>query len=221
MEYIIIFLEGIITFISPCMLPMLPIYLTYFAGKDVQKKNTLHTLLNVLSFILGFTIVFTMLAVFSSSLGMLLKNNMSIVNILLGIVVIFLGLNYMDAIKLNIMNKNIKFNNSTFNILSSFVFGIIFSITWTPCVGAFLGTALSMITINGSILKGIVLMLVYCLGLGIPFILSAFLIDKLKMVFDNIKKHYNIINKICGIFLCIIGILMVTGLIEKYFIYLS
>lgn len=219
MEYIIILLEGIITFISPCMLPMLPIYLSYFAGQKTDEKNTLKTIINVVSFVLGFTVIFVMLGIFSATLGMFLKNNMKIVNIILGIIVILFGINFMGIINIPIINKSKGIAARKFNVtaISSFLFGVMFSITWTPCVGVFLGTALSIIVVSGNVLKGVTLILAYCLGLGIPFIISAFLIDKLKNTFSIIKKNYKIINTICGIFLCIIGILMITGLINKYF----
>lgn len=219
MEYIIILLEGVITFISPCMLPMLPIYLSYFAGQETDKNNTLKTIINTVAFVIGFTIVFTLLGVFSASLGIFLKANMNIVNIVLGIIVILFGISFMGVINIPVINKNrgISTRTTKATVISSFVFGVIFSITWTPCVGAFLGTALSIITVSSNVLKGITLILAYCLGLGIPFVISALLIDRLKNTFDGIKKHYKSINVVCGIFLCIIGVLMLTGLIDKYF----
>ena len=219
MEYIIILLEGIITFISPCMLPMLPIYLSYFAGQENEGKNTIKMLINVIAFVLGFTLIFTILGVFSATLGVFLKSNMKIINIVLGIIVILFGINFMGVINIPLLNKSkgIKIQKTKTTVISSFLFGVIFSITWTPCVGAFLGTALSIITVSSNILKGTTLILVYCLGLGIPFVISALLIDKLKNTFNSIKKHYKVINKTCGVFLCIIGILMITGLINKYF----
>jgi len=223
MEYIIILLEGIITFISPCMLPMLPIYLSYFAGQESTGKSMVKTLLNVFCFILGFTIVYTILGVFSASMGMLLKKYIDMLNIILGIIVILFGLNYIGILNIGIINKGkgIKLKKEPVKYLSSFVFGVIFSITWTPCVGVFLGTALSIITVSGDIIKGATLILTYCLGLGIPFVLSAILIDKLKNTFGIIKENYKIINIICGSFLCIIGILMITGLINRYFTIIS
>lgn len=222
MEFIIIFLEGIITFISPCMLPMLPIYLSYFAGQRPEEKSTKRMLINVLGFILGFTVVFTILAIFSATLGILLKTYIHIINIILGIIIIIFGLQFMGVLNLSMLNKSkgMRFISNNMGFLKALLFGIIFSITWTPCVGAFLGTALSIIVVNGNILKGIILILIYCLGLGIPFIISAILIDKLKNTFVFIKKHYKAINILCGTFLCIIGICMITGLIDKYFTFM-
>ncbi len=219
MEYAVILLEGIITFLSPCMLPMLPIYISYFAGQENDNTNKLKTLKNALGFVIGFTIIFTLLAILSASLGSFLKSNMYIVNVILGILVIVFGINLIGIIKLPFVNntKGIKLKSKNATFISSIIFGVIFSITWTPCVGAFLGTALSIILVNGHILKGTILILIYCIGLGIPFIISAILIDKLKNTFNVIKKHYKTINIMCGIFLCIIGVLMITGLIDKYF----
>ena len=127
MEYIIILLEGIITFISPCMLPMLPIYISYFAGQEVDEKNTLKKLANVIGFVLGFTIIFTVLGVFSASLGILLKNNMKIVNIVLGIIVFMFGLSFMGVININKIykGKGVRVKNENMRFLSSVLFGII------------------------------------------------------------------------------------------------
>lgn len=222
MEYVIILLEGIITFISPCMLPMLPIYITYFAGQEGKNQKS-KTFFNVISFVIGFTIIFMLLGAFSATLGGFLKSNLKIINILLGVVIVLFGINFMEIINIPLLNKSkgIKSQNKKATMLSSFIFGIVFSVTWTPCVGAFLASALSIIVINGNMLKGILLILTYCLGLGIPFIVSALLIDKLKTTFSAIKKNYKLINIICGSFLCVIGILMATGLINKYFTLIS
>ena len=99
---------------------------------------------------------------------------------------------------------------------SAFLFGVFLSVGWTPCVGAFLGSALALASSEGDMLKGIIMLLLYSLGLGVPFLLSAVLIDKLKGAFTFIKKNYKIINTVCGIFLVIIGILMMTGLMNRF-----
>ena len=104
---------------------------------------------------------------------------------------------------------------------SAFLFGIVFSVGWTPCVGAFLGSALMLASQQGHVLEGMAMLLVYSLGLGIPFLISSLIVDKLKSAFDWIKMHYNIINKICGIFLVVIGILMATGLMGRFLALLS
>ncbi len=212
MVYLITFLEGLISFISPCMLPMIPIYITYFTG-DANKKN--NTVINSIAFVIGFTVVFCILGIFAGTIGGLLKNYKTIVNIVCGIIVILCGLNYLEFININLFKGKKKQNKQIVGIFSAFLFGIIFAINLTPCVGAFLGSALMMASVSGTILKGITLLFVYSLGLGIPIIASAVLIKKLNSVFEFIKNHYKIINNICGIFLIIIGITIALGVMNN------
>ena len=220
MQYLISFLEGIITFISPCLLPMLPIYISYFAGGNT--KNTKKTLSCAFGFVLGFTIVFIALGALAGTLGSLLKEYQTIVNIISGGIVILFGLNYLGILNLNLFRQNRhNFNTDHLNFFSSVLFGFIFSIGWTPCVGAFLGSALMLASQQGKVLTGILMLLSYSLGLGIPFILSAVLIQKLKTAFDFIKRNYHIINKISGILLLLVGIMMATGTLGKLLTILS
>ena len=212
MIYLITFLEGLISFISPCMLPMIPIYLTYFAG-DVNKKN--NTLLNAIAFVMGFTVIFCMLGIFAGSIGVILHDYQNVVNIICGLIVILFGLSYLDVIKIN-MFKGVNANGKKITgVFSAFIFGIIFSINLTPCVGVFLGSALMMASVSGTMLKGVTLLLAYSLGLGVPIILSVLIIQKLNTAFEYIKKHYKVINNVCGVFLIIIGILMMFGIMNN------
>lgn len=220
MQYFISFLEGIITFISPCLLPMLPIYISYFAGgREISTKKTV---LNALGFVLGFTIVFTALGALAGTLGSFLIKYQTIVNIVCGAVVVFFGLNFLGVLKLNLfhgINGDVETDNMGF--FSAMLFGMIFSVGWTPCVGAFLGSALMLASTQGHIFKGVLMLLCYSLGLGIPFLISAVLIDKLKGAFLFIKKNYQIINIICGVFLVIVGFSMATGLLGRLLALLS
>lgn len=214
MQYIISFLEGIITFISPCLLPMIPIYLTYFAGSG--ERTTKKTVTGALGFVSGFTLVFVIMGALAGSIGSLFTRHQNIVNIVCGLIVIFFGLNFMGVFKLNLF-KGMKqsVNTDNMNFFSAMLFGIVFSLGWTPCVGAFLGSALMMASREGQALQGILMLLCYSLGLGIPFILSAVLIDSLKGAFTFIKKHYKIINFVSGCLLIIVGILMATGTLGR------
>ncbi len=213
MQYILLFLEGMITFISPCLLPMLPIYVSYFAGDG--EGNTRRVIKNALGFIIGFTAVFVTLGALAGTVGQLLKDYATIVNIVTGIIVIFFGLNFLGIFKLNIF-KGSKFSGTKrLGFFSSLLFGIVFSIGWTPCVGAFLGSALMIAANQGHIVEGMLMLLVYSLGLGIPFFISAILIDKLKGAFSFIKRHYNVINIVSGVLLVAVGLLMATGLFGK------
>ena len=215
MQYFIAFLEGIITFISPCLLPMLPVYISYFAGGT--ERNTKKTLKNAFGFVLGFTTVFVIMGALAGTVGSFLSRYQVAVNIITGLIVIFFGLNFLGVFKLSIF-KGISSNAKTYNLgfFSSFVFGVVFSVGWTPCVGAFLGSALMMASQQGKVLQGILMLLTYSLGLGIPFIASAVLIDKLKTTFDFIKKNYKVINIICGCILILVGVLMMSGLLTKF-----
>lgn len=220
MQYIISFLEGIITFISPCLLPMIPIYISYFAGGG--ERSTKKTVSCAIGFILGFTILFVSMGALAGTIGGLLSRYQMIVNIITGIIVILFGLNYLGIFKMVLFRgSKLSVDTSNLSFFSALLFGIIFSIGWTPCVGAFLGSALMLASQQGHVLEGMMMLLVYSLGLGIPFLISSILVDKLKSTFDWIKRHYNIINKVCGIFLVIIGILMATGLLGKYLALLS
>ena len=215
MQYFILFLEGIITFISPCLLPMLPIYVSYFAGGE-EERRTSQTLLNALGFVLGFTTVFVLLGALAGTLGSFLVKYQTVVNIITGLIVVFFGLNFLGVFKLNIFKGGHgALKNKKMGFFSAILFGIVFSIGWTPCVGAFLGSALAMASQQGHVLKGVLMLLCYSIGLGIPFVVSAVLIDKLRSAFNFIKKHYNVINIVSGSLLVIIGVLMMTGLFEK------
>ncbi len=218
MEYIMSFLEGIITFISPCLLPMLPLYLSYLAGQKEEENTNLKLIKNAIGFIIGFTLIFVMLGVFASSFGVFVKQYNRIINIVFGIIVILFGLNFMGIIKIPLINhtKKLNINIKTTGFLSSILFGIVFAIGWTPCIGTFLGSALMFAAAQAHVLKGIIMLLCFSFGLGIPFLISAILLDKLRSTIDFIKKHYTIINKISGAFLVLIGLLMITGLMEYF-----
>ncbi len=219
MQYFIAFLEGIITFISPCLLPMLPIYISYFAGGGADAKKTVK---NAVGFVSGFTVVFVALGALAGTLGSLLKEYQTVVNIITGLIVVLFGLNFLGVFQISIF-KGINGNkiSEKMGFFSSMLFGIVFSVGWTPCVGAFLGSALMLASQEGKVLNGVIMLLVYSLGLGIPFVVSAFLIDKLKDTFDFIKKNYRIINKVCGAFLVIVGVLMMTGTMGRLIALLS
>lgn len=212
MEYILSFLEGIITFISPCILPMFPIYLSYFAGnKEMEGRK--QTLAHAIGFSFGFTLVFVSMGAFAGTLGGFLKEYTSLVNIISGAIMIAFGLHFIGILKIPILDQNrrLSFQPKNLGVFSSVMFGIVFSIGWTPCVGVFLGSALMLAASAGGSVKGILLLLCYSLGLAIPFILSALLIDRLKSTFDFIKRNYRIITLISGIFLILIGIMMIFG----------
>lgn len=210
MQYFIAFLEGIITFVSPCLLPMLPIYLSYFANGENNRKRTLY---NAAAFVAGFTVVFLILGAFAGTVGAALKRHERLVNLVTGGIVVVLGLNFCGILKIGFLNRTKKLDVAVKveNLISAFLFGMVFSIGWTPCVGAFLGSALMLASNQGTMAEGVLMLLVYSLGLGIPFMLSAILLDRLKEAFTFIKRNYVWINRIAGLFLIVVGISMMTG----------
>ena len=229
MQYFISFLEGIITFISPCLLPMLPVYVSYFAGgmqSDAEtdpSKSTRRTLMNALGFILGFTLVFVAMGALAGGLGGLLLRYQTAVNLVTGAIVVFFGLNYLEVLRVNLFRgiQGSRMAGRQLGFFSALTFGAVFSVGWTPCVGAFLGSALMLASQQGQMLTGILMLLAYSMGLGIPFLISALLIDQLKSTFNLVKQHYGIINKVCGGFLVLMGVLMMTGLMGRFLSLLS
>ena len=214
MQYVISFLEGIITFISPCLLPMLPIYVSYFAGGG--ERSTRKTLSCALGFVLGFTILFVSMGALAGTLGSFLRQYQTAVNIVCGLIIIFFGLSYLGVFRLNLFRGGqTAVRTGDMGFFSALLFGVVFSVGWTPCVGTFLGSALMLASQQGSLLIGMGMLLCYSLGLGIPFLMSAVLIDRLKAAFDFIKRHYAVINAVCGALLIVIGILMATGLLGR------
>lgn len=209
MEFLFTFLEGIASFISPCVLPMLPIYISYFAGKEDSKTS--RALLNSIGFVIGNTIIFILFAIIASYAGALALGIQKYIKILFGVVIIILGLNYIGILKIKFLNKEIRIKKKIddFTFFKTILFGMMFSISWTPCIGSFLGSALLLIANKQNILQGILLMLVYSIGFGIPFIISAVLIEKLKNFYNLIKKNYKTIKTISGIILIVMGVYVI------------
>ena len=214
MQYIIAFLEGIITFISPCLLPMLPIYLSYFAGGG--ERSAKKTLTAACGFVLGFTLLFVAMGALAGTLGGLLSRYRTAVNIITGLIVIAFGLNFLGVFKWNLFHGGRAMKKGELGFFSAILFGIVFSVGWTPCVGAFLGSALVMASQQGKTLVGVFMLLCYSLGLGIPFLFSAVLIDKLKSTFDFIKRNYKTVNRLSGGLLILVGIFMATGQLGRW-----
>ncbi|MGL5152325.1 MAG: cytochrome c biogenesis CcdA family protein [Clostridium sp.] len=220
MDYLLLFLEGIITFISPCILPMIPIYISYFLGGEEGGGKWKLALRNSLLFVIGFTFIFTLLGAASSSLGVLFNKYIGEINIVSGALMVVFGLNYLGLIKISFLERTYKLKQTQSNG-GSLLFGVIFGIGWTPCVGPFLGSAMMVAANSGEVLKGILMLLTYSIGLGIPLIMSALLIDSLKGAFDFIKRNYGIINKISGVLLIIIGVMMMTGYLNLLLSFLT
>ena len=200
------FLEGVISFVSPCMLPLLPVYVTYFAAGEAGRGTVLA---RAFAFMLGFTTVFVALGVFAGSLGSALAAHRTAVNTVCGVLVVVFGLGYLGLFRLPFTGMKSGFTPTSF--ASAFLFGLIYSVSLTPCVGAFLGAALMVAASEGGAAKGAVLLLAYSLGLGVPFVVSAVLLGRFRAAFGFIKSRYNIINPICGALLLLFGFWMIAA----------
>ena len=214
MQYLVSFLEGIITFVSPCLLPMLPIYISYFAGGGERGRKG--ALISALGFVTGFTIMFVAMGALAGTFGSFLRGRQGIVNVVLGLIVIFFGLNYLGVFKFRLFGGGPRaLETKKMGFLPAMLFGIFFSVGWTPCVGVFLGSALALASQQGHATEGMLMLLLYSLGLGLPYIISAVLIDSLKGTFDFIKRNYRVVNIISGCMLVCVGVLMATGYLSK------
>ena len=270
MEYLLTFLEGMASFISPCMLPMIPLYLSYFAGEDeadeqepqtpsavdktespaetklqtatdetetsgnekksegtknpvvsertdANKKasNKKHLVaVRSLFFVIGFTLMFVVFGGLVGLIGGYINKHKTIINIVAGAIVIIFGLSYIGLFRLPFF-KGLKKSYKVDGAWSAFLFGIVFAVGVGPCTGAFLGSALALALTSGTVVKGGVLLLLYSLGIGIPFIVTAVLMDKIKSLFGFIKRHFNVIKIVSGSLLVLMGILMAVGVMDK------
>jgi len=217
MQYALTFLEGFLTFVSPCLLHMLPVYIVYFAGGKAERQAG-KTAKRAVGFFIGFSLVFVLLGAFAGLLGSFLSRHATIVNIVAGLLVILFGLNYLGVLNIGFLS-HARVGGSASRAITGFfsavVFGVVFAVMWTPCAGAFLGAALMKAAHQATIAEGSLLLLFYSLGLGLPFFISALLIDKLKRTFDWINRHRKVINTVSGLFLVVTGILMATGIFGR------
>lgn len=224
MGYILLFLEGIITFISPCLLPLLPVYISFFAGTDTCSKKKSRTLINATGFVLGFTVIFVTLGAFAGIIGQFLLTYGTILNIITGLIVVLFGLKYLGILpkmnashgKMHTQLQRIGTPGKPLSFPTVFVFGAVLSISWIPCTGVFLGAALLRASQQGAMAEGMFMLFVFSMGLGLPFIACALLIDKLKGAFDFIKRHYRVVNIMSGCLLVLVGVLMMTGIFGRF-----
>jgi cytochrome c-type biogenesis protein len=218
MAYITAFLEGLLSFISPCVLPMIPLYIGYLAGGTVSKdgnivKENNNLIKNSISFVLGFTVLFIALGASASFLGTYLNEHLDIINRVGGVIVIIFSLSFLGVKFLPFLENTYKLKTKTtgLGIFSSFLFGIVFAVGWSPCTGPFLGSALMLAANSDTLNQGIFTLFSYSMGLGVPFLISAILLKQLEGAFNFIKKHYKVVTLVSGLLLLAMGILMTLG----------
>lgn len=223
--YFLTFTEGILTFISPCILPMLPIYFLYLAGESDKEIKPLtiakgRLLVNSIGFVIGFTVIFTVLGATATSLGYFLSNHRNLLEKISGLVMILFGLNFIGILKINFLNveKRINFQFKSLKFISSILFGMVFAFGWSPCLSSFLGSALAIASNSKTVIQGILLLFFFSIGLGIPFIITSIIFEKVKGAFKKIQEHSKTISIVSGALLIVAGILVFTGSL-KYFNY--
>jgi len=222
-EIIIAFGAGLISFLSPCVLPLIPGYISYISGSSlselINKKNI--NLFPIILFTVGFSIVFIIFGAASTFLGQVLLKNSYELRIVAGLVIIILSLQIIGLINIKFLNyeKRIQTNISA-GILSPILIGMAFAFGWTPCIGPILGSILVLASTEESLSKGILLLFFYSIGLALPFILSGYLIQRFLIFSKNFKKNINKVSKIGGIILLITGILIITNQLQALGYYL-
>ena len=216
-EYLIAFGAGLISFLSPCVLPLIPGYISYISGQSLQEilnKKEINFFPLIL-FCFGFSTVFVILGASASFLGQTLLQNSEILRIAAGIIIIIFSLQLIGIINIPYLNFEKRFDaKESRNILFPYVIGVAFGFGWTPCIGPILGSILALASIEETLSRAVILLISYSLGLAIPFVLSGYLIQRFLLFSKNFKKNINLISKIGGITLLVTGILILTNQLQ-------
>ena len=222
-EFLIAFGAGLISFLSPCVLPLIPGYVSFISGQSLQEilKSKKIDILPLVLFCFGFSTVFIILGASASFLGQTLLQNSETLRVIAGIVIIIFSLQLIGLINISYLNfeKRIEAKKSQ-NILFPYVIGLAFGFGWTPCIGPILGSILALASIEETLSKAIILLTCYSIGLAVPFVLSGYLIQRFLVFSKNFKKNINLISKIGGIILLFTGILILTNQLQAIGFYI-
>ena len=216
-ELLIAFSAGLISFLSPCVLPLIPGYISFISGQSLNEllENRKINLLPLILFSLGFSFVFIIFGATASILGKFLLQNSQQLRIVAGIIIIIFSLQLLGIFNINFLNLEKKiYTKKSSNIWFSFIVGMAFGFGWTPCIGPILGSILALASTEETILRAIILLSFYSLGLAIPFILSGYLIQRFLVFSKNFKKNIKLVSKIGGITLLITGVLILTNKLQ-------
>ena len=216
-ELLIAFGAGLISFLSPCVLPLIPGYISFISGASLNElvENKKINLIPLILFTLGFSTVFIIFGAAASYLGQVLLKNSEILRTIAGLVIIIFSLQLIGIINISFLNFEKKiYTKKTNNIWFSFIVGMAFGFGWTPCIGPILGSILALASTEETIFKAIVLLSFYSLGLAIPFIISGYLMQRFLMFSKNFRKNINLVSKIGGVILLITGILILTNQLQ-------
>jgi cytochrome c-type biogenesis protein len=216
-ELFIAFGAGLISFLSPCVLPLIPGYISFISGASLDEllKNKKINLIPLILFTLGFSTVFIIFGAAASYLGQVFLKNSEILRIFAGLIIIIFSLQLIGIINISFLNFEKKiYTKKNNNIWFSFIVGMAFGFGWTPCIGPILGSILALASTEETIFKAVVLLSFYSLGLAIPFILSGYLMQRFLMFSKNFKRNINLVSKIGGIILLITGVLILTNQLQ-------
>ena len=216
-ELFIAFGAGLISFLSPCVLPLIPGYISFISGASLNEllENKKINIFPLILFTLGFSFVFIMFGAAASYLGQVLLQNSQTLRLIAGLVIIIFSLQLIGIINISFLNFEKKiYTKKNNNVWFSFVIGMAFGFGWTPCIGPILGSILALASTEETIFKAVILLSFYSLGLAIPFILSGYLMQRFLMFSKNFKKNINIVSKSGGIILLITGILILTNQLQ-------
>ena len=222
-EYLIAFGAGLISFLSPCVLPLIPGYISYISGQSLQEilNQKKISFFPLILFCLGFSTVFVILGASASFLGKAFLQNSEILRLSAGIIIIIFSLQLIGVINISYLNFEKRFDaKESRNILFPYVIGLAFGFGWTPCIGPILGSILALASIEETLSRAILLLSFYSLGLAVPFVLSGYLIQRFLLFSKNFKKNINIISKVGGVILLITGILILTNQLQAIGFYI-
>ena len=222
-EFLVAFGAGLVSFLSPCVLPLIPGYISYISGQSLQ--NILETkkinLISLILFCLGFSSVFVILGASASFLGQALLQNSELLRIIAGIIIIIFSLQLIGLINIPYLNFEKRFDaKESRNFLFPYVIGLAFGFGWTPCIGPILGSILALASIEETLTRAVLLLIFYSLGLAIPFVLSGYLIQRFLLFSKNFKKNINLISKSGGFILLVTGILILTNQLQAIGFYI-
>ena len=223
LELLIAFGAGFISFLSPCVLPLIPGYLSFISGQTLEEilESKKIRLFPLFLFCFGFSTVFILLGASASFLGQLFLKNSEILRIMAGAIIIIFSLQLIGFINIPLLNLDKRFEaRKSSNILFPYIIGLAFGFGWTPCIGPILGSILALAAIEETLWKALLLLSLYSLGLAIPFIFAGYLTQKFLIISKNFRRNINIFSKIGGIILLITGILILTNQLQSIGFYL-
>ena len=222
-EFFVAFGAGLVSFLSPCVLPLIPGYISYISGQSLQNilESKKINIFSLILFCLGFSSVFVILGASASFIGKAFLQNSEILRIIAGIIIIIFSLQLIGLINIPYLNFEKRFDaKESTNILFPYIIGLAFGFGWTPCIGPILGSILALASIEETLTRAILLLIFYSLGLAIPFVLSGYLIQRFLLFSKNFKRNINLISKSGGVILLVTGVLILTNQLQAVGFYI-